>query len=224
MEKTKKKATRKKAQEKNDKCNNRKARFKVSDKRFWVNKENKAELKEFQEEHLYPTFVEELKAKKEESEKKLLEYIQAFKKMQMEQEEFRARLRKDIDNKVNQRKKELFLKLLDTLDNLDRAISSAKNNESNSRLLEGVRLSRDHFLSILKSEGIERIDTLGKKFDPKIAEAIMVVKTENPSKINIVIEEIIPGYSFRDQILRPAKVKVGIEPTSSKEETKEEKQ
>jgi molecular chaperone GrpE len=193
-----------------------KAEFKVTDRRFWVKRENQNEGEEFQEEHLYPSLVAELKAGKEESERKLLEYIQAFKKNQSEQEEFRERLKKDVENRVRLRKKELLLKLLDMLDNLDRAILSAEKEANNRRLLEGIILTREHFLSILKSEGIERMDTLGKTFDPNLAEAIMVEETKDPSKINIVLEEILPGYSFHEQMLRPAKVKVGVKSASSK--------
>lgn len=221
MKKGQKSAPREEHKKKNEKNNNGKSKFKVSDKRFWAKREKGKELEEAQGLMLYPSFVEELKAKKEESERKLLEYIQAFKKMQTEQEEFRERLRKDIDNKVNLRQKELLLKLLDMLDNLDRAVLSAKNEERNSHLLEGIILTRNHFLSILKSEGVERIETLGTKFDPNVAEAIMVMETDDPSKINIVMEEIMPGYSFHEQILRPAKVKVGVQPDLPKKDNQQ---
>lgn len=217
MKGTQKKVSESETQEKKQKEKKGKIPFKISDRRFWVRQKNGEKLEQSRETSPYPSFVEELKAKKEESERRLLEYIQAFKKMKEEQEEFRQRLRKDIDNRVHQRKKELFLKLLDMLDNLDRAILSAKGKESNSRLLEGIILTRDHFLSILKSEGVERIETLGKAFDPEFAEAVMTVETEDPHKINIILEEISPAYSFHEQILRPAKVKVGIKATSSKE-------
>lgn len=215
--KIKKNNRKKKSEMKKNASTDEKARFKVSDRRFWVKKDKEAGIDEFQEEHLYPSFVEELKAEKEESERKLLEYIHAFKKMQAEQEEFRERLKKDVDNRVQLRKRELLLKLLEMLDNLDRAILSAKKDESNSRLLEGIILTREHFLSILKSEGVERMETLGKNFDPNIAEAIMALETDDPSKINTVLEEILPGYSFHEQTLRPAKVKVGVKTASPKQ-------
>ncbi len=214
--KTEKKSKEVKPEKKKNAKDNEKTDFKVSDRRFWVKGENQNAKEDFQEEHLYPSFVSELKAKKEESERKLLEYIQAFKKNQSEQEEFRERLKKDIDNRVQLRKRELLLKLLDMLDNLDRAILSGQKEESNSRLLEGIILTREYFLSILKSEGVERIEILGKTFDPNVAEAIMVFETDDPSKINIVLEEILPGYIFHDQTLRPAKVKVGVKSTSPK--------
>ncbi len=221
--KTKKNNKEKKSEMKKNAITNEKGGFKVSDRRFWVKKDKESEIDEFKEEHLYPSFVEELKAKKEESEKKLLEYIQAFKKSQLEQEEFRERLNKDIDNRVQLRKKELLMKLLEMLDNLDRAILSAKKDESKSRLLEGIILTREHFLSILKSEGVERMETLGKTFDPNIAEAIMALETDDPSKINTVLEEILPGYSFHEQTLRPAKVKVGVKIASPKQQNQMQK-
>jgi molecular chaperone GrpE len=54
---------------------------------------------------------------------------------------------------------------------------------------------------------VERIDPVGKPFDPQKHEAIMVQDdAEAPS--NTVIEELQPGYLFKNTLLRPSKVKV----------------
>lgn len=207
-EKETKEATEKQKGPEEEKPETEKKGFKVSDKRFWFKKEQDERTEGALEPERYPTYVEELKAQKEESEKKLMEYIQAFKKMQTEQEEFRVRWKKDIDKKVLAGKRDIFLKLLEMLDNLDRAIQSAKNSNDSSSLLHGIIISRDHFLSILKREGVERMEVVGKPFHPEFAEAMMVEEVGDPLKNNLILEEIQPGYTFHEQTLRAAKVKV----------------
>jgi molecular chaperone GrpE len=181
--------------------------FKISDKRFWKKKEEGESPGEAKETE-YPTYIEELKEQKEASELKLMEYINAFKKAQAEQEEFRKRLNRDIDKKIVAGKRDLFIKLLDMMDNLDRAIGSAKSCANPDGLLAGIIISRDLFLSILKKEGIERLELIGKPFDPQFAEAVMIQEVDDPAQANIILEEIQPGYAFNSQTLRPAKVKV----------------
>ncbi len=181
--------------------------FKVSDRRFWKKREDGEPIEETAESE-FPTYIEELKSKKEESEKKLLEYIEAFKKMQTEQEEFRERLKRDIDKKITAGKKDLFIKLFDMMDNLDRAIGSAQGSGDSNALLDGIIISRDLFLSILKQEGVERMEVIDTPFDPKFAEAVLVQEVDDPEKANIIVEEIQPGYMFNSETLRPAKVKV----------------
>ncbi|MEW5807370.1 MAG: nucleotide exchange factor GrpE [Acidobacteriota bacterium] len=196
--------------------------FKVIDKRFWTKKEKGEATEEGKEPELYPSYVEELKASKEESEKKLLEYIQAFKRIQAEHEEYRMRLKRDIDKKVAASKREIFMKLLEMLDNLDRAILSASNTNDQSRLLEGIVIARDQFLSILNREGVEKMKLLGATFDPNLAEAMIVEEVNDPSKNNLILEEIQPGYTFQGQTLRAAKVKVAKTLTNSKKASPKE--
>ncbi len=181
--------------------------FKVSDRRFWKKREDGEPIEETTEPE-FPTYIEELKSKKEESEQKLREYIEAFKKMQTEQEEFRERLKRDIDKRITAGKKDLFIKLLDMMDNLDRAIASAQGGGDSSALLDGIIITRDLFLSILKQEGVERMEVMDTSFDPKFAEAVLVQDVDDPKKTNLIVEEIQPGYTFNGETLRPAKVKV----------------
>ncbi len=93
--------------------------------------------------------------------------------------------------------KELLLRLLPGLDSL--LLAQAHTQD------EGVKISIKHFLDILESEGVKRIEALGKEFDPKLMEAV-TTKEGDEGK---VLEELRAGYTLNDLVLRPAQVIVG---------------
>ena len=93
--------------------------------------------------------------------------------------------------------KDLILRLLPALDFL---LLSSKHIED-----EGLKLSIQKFFDILKEEGVEKIETEGKEFDPNLMEGIKTVAGEE----NKVIEELRPGFKMGDQVLRVAQVAVG---------------
>ena len=62
---------------------------------------------------------------------------------------------------------------------------------------------------LLKDIGVERIKTLGEKFDPHQHEALEVEETGDKDKEDgLVIGELKPGYKFNGRLLRPASVKI----------------
>jgi len=80
----------------------------------------------------------------------------------------------------------------------------------------GLELAYKELVSMLKEQGVEKIDVAGKTFDPVEMECIEVV----PGADNEVTEEVLPGYTFRGKVLRVAQVKVGKgEAVSDREES-----
>lgn len=93
--------------------------------------------------------------------------------------------------------KELLLRILPALDTL---MLAAKHITD-----EGLRLSIAQFHDALRQEGVEKIETAGKQFDPHTMECFETVEGEEGK----VIEEAFAGYKLFDKIIRPAQVKVG---------------
>jgi len=93
--------------------------------------------------------------------------------------------------------KNLLIKILPFLDNLEKAELFVKD--------EGLKISKDHFFQILKEAGLEEMDLLNKEFDPNFAEAIDIVAGKEDNK---VVEVVKKGYMFEDKIIRVAQVKV----------------
>ena len=160
-----------------------------------------------QEERL-PSYVEQLKKEAEEKDQKLKDYIAAYKEKTAEDDGFRKRLEKDNDVRLDQFKANLFSRLVPILDNLNRAIQAASTNNDFDGLNQGVELVSKQFSRELKNNDVEIIDAKNRKFDPKTDEAFLTEETSDPEMDNMIIQELEPGYIFKDKLIKAAKVKV----------------
>lgn len=93
--------------------------------------------------------------------------------------------------------KNLLIKILPFLDNLEKAEIFIKD--------KGLKISKEHFLQILKEVGLEEINLLNKDFDPNLAEAIDIVPGIEDNK---VVEVLRKGYMYEGKIIRVVQVKV----------------
>ena len=102
---------------------------------------------------------------------------------------------------------------LSLLDNMDRAITSFKNDDTlkNSKdldkIIEGIEIVKKDLISIFKKNGIEAIECLNKKFDPNFHQAMLEVE-DDTKEVGIVIQEIQKGYIMKGRLLRPSLVGV----------------
>ncbi len=177
----------------------------VRDKRFWVDKDVIPSDAKKLDERL-PTYLENLKVQLGNKDTKLQEVILSLKD---EQQSFKKRIEKDIENQFNQMKRKLISNLLPASGNLDRAIESAENTHNFESLMEGIKMVNVQFKQCLKDCGAEEIDTSNRAFDPKTDEAVQVVPVEDKEKDNVILACLEPGYRLGDKIIQPAKVKVG---------------
>src|SRR5215213_5024266 len=106
--------------------------MKVVDRRWWARGDS-AETAETPAGK--PTYVEELESRLAEKDRMLQDYIQQYKAAATEFEESRARARRDVAKEVERGKRAILIDLLDVIDNLDRAIDSARDAGSVDVLL-----------------------------------------------------------------------------------------
>jgi molecular chaperone GrpE len=100
--------------------------------------------------------------------------------------------------------------ILPVLDGFERAISSHRDAAHNE-YREGFQLIRKQLLDALSKHGLQKIDAMGKPFDPNFHHAIERVETaEQPD--DAVLEELQSGYIFHGKVLRPAMVRVAANP------------
>ena len=165
------------------------------------------EIEEAIEERL-PTYVERLKQEAEEKDKRLREYIAAYKEKSGEDDEFRKRLEKDNDVRLDQFKANLFSRLIPILDNLNRAIQATGSNKDFEVLHQGMEMVAKQFARELKNNEVQKIDTQNRKFNPQTDEVVMTEETTDPEQDNTIVEELEPGYIFKDKLIKAAKVKV----------------
>ena len=160
-----------------------------------------------QEERL-PSYVEKLKKEAEEKDQKLKDYIAAYKEKTAEDDGFRKRLEKDNDVRLDQFKANLFSRLVPILDNLNRAIDAANTNRDFDGLNKGVEMVSKQFSRELKNNNVEIINAKNRKFDPKTDEVFLTEETNDPEMDNMIVQELEPGYIFKDKLIKAAKVKV----------------
>ncbi|RMG42954.1 MAG: nucleotide exchange factor GrpE [Acidobacteria bacterium] len=149
--------------------------------------------------------LEAAEARARAAEERLAQFQEAFQRYREEQERIRERLERDRQARVDEAIGRVFARILEALDNLDRALEFAEEGP----LKKGVLLVRQQILDAMRQEGLERIDVEGRPFDPRVAEAVGVEPVGEEERHDVVTEELRAGYRFKDQVLRPAQVRVG---------------
>ena len=102
---------------------------------------------------------------------------------------------------------------LSLIDNIDRAITSFKNDESLKnnkdldKIIDSIEIVKKDLVSIFKKNGIEPIECINKKFDPNFHQAMIEVEN-NTKEPGTVVQEIQKGYLMKDRLLRPSLVGV----------------
>ena len=135
------------------------------------------------------------------------EYLDHLQRMKAEFENYKKRAAKDQASLIEYANQDLILKLLDIVDNFDRAMEHKNEVNDVGEFITGIEMIQTQLNAMLSQEGVLAIEALGKTFDPTIHEAVMCVATnEHPD--NIVIDEIKRGYMFKDKLIRPSMVKV----------------
>ena len=105
-------------------------------------------------------------------------------------------------------------------DNLERALSAINEEEEHPQsiknLIEGLLMVKKELSTALEKNGIEKIDTLNKKFDPNLHQAMMEIENSDLDE-GVVVQEIQTGYMMHDRLLRPAMVGVSKKPQKATE-------
>ena len=99
-------------------------------------------------------------------------------------------------------------KLLPILDNLERAISTCSDGENEASILEGVKMIKKQFEDALSAIGVSAIEAVGSSFDPEKHNAVMTAESDEAP--NIVLEEFMKGYLYKDKVVRHSMVKVSM--------------
>ena len=129
---------------------------------------------------------------------------------QAEFENYRKRTIKEKADLILNGSKTAVTALLPIVDDLERALPSMKNAEDVAAVAEGVELIYQKFLKALAGLGVKQIETEGKDFDVDQHEAIAQVPGVPDEQKGRVIDCVEKGYTLNDQVIRHAKVAVGM--------------
>ena len=125
-------------------------------------------------------------------------------------ENYRKRVEKERHYDRHRGAEGLIENVLPVLDAFDRALVGGEDSGA-TEYRKGFELIRRQLWDALAKQGLVRIESLGKEFDPRFHHAVERVETSEHAD-GIVIDELQPGYVFHDRVLRPAMVRVASEP------------
>jgi molecular chaperone GrpE len=131
---------------------------------------------------------------------------------QADLDNFRRRTRREMDEQLKYASLSLINGILDSLDNLERALSSIPQEQADSGLAQGVRMVAHQIHDTLKAAGCQKIDAVGQPFDPKLHQAVQTQVNEAVPP-NEVLHELRTGYQLYERVVRPAQVIVSAGPS-----------
>ena len=189
-----------------------------------LKKEEDLSLKKESESHENELHDEEISSEKGQTLEEELKSVQEkFLRTMAEMENQRRRFEKEKQEAFEFGGFNFAAESLTLLDNIDRAITSFKNDENLkenkdlNKIIEGIEIVKKDLISIFKKNGIEAIDCINKKFDPNFHQAMLEVEN-NTKEPGTVVQEMQKGYMMKDRLLRPSLVGV-----AKKNEEKQEK-
>ncbi len=128
---------------------------------------------------------------------------------QAEFENFRKRTLKEKAELIDTAGGRVLKNFLPVMDDMERAMANMEKAEDVAAVKEGVALIIDKFVKALASEGVAKMDVVGKDFDADLHEAVAMVPGMGEDNKNKVIDCVQTGYMIKDKVLRHAKVAVG---------------
>jgi len=138
-------------------------------------------------------------------EAKIDELTNALARAMADLQNYKRRTEEDQTKFVKFANAELIKVLLPIIDNFDRSTEHLPDDLKNNEWAKGIVQIHDDFLKTLKTVGVKKIKTIGETLDPNLHEGLIA----GPGKKDVILEELEPGYTLNDNVIKPAKVKVG---------------
>ncbi|HSX24093.1 MAG TPA: nucleotide exchange factor GrpE [Candidatus Saccharimonadales bacterium] len=142
-------------------------------------------------------------------EQQIGELTEALQRERADATNIRRRHDEQISNLKNMVKANVVRELLPVIDNFERALKHIPKDLEKNEYVKGVQGIVKQFEDTLKQMGVERIKTVGQVFDPVLHEAVSM--EEGDGMVEVVSEELQPGFRLGDDIIRHAMVKVKME-------------
>lgn len=160
--------------------------------------------------------LKDTEIRREEAVRMSEEYADRFRKAQLmvkaEADEMRQRMQRTFDQRLEVSRGDVVASVLDTLDNLQRAIVATEHSTDQGAafdsLRDGIKATAEMLEATLIKMGLETVLSEGETFNPEVHEAVEIAATD-ADQDNKVLAELQRGYTFNGRLLRPARVKVG---------------
>jgi molecular chaperone GrpE len=140
---------------------------------------------------------------------KIAELTEALQRERADAINARRRADEERAKLANYYKAMVVHELLPAIDNLERALVHTPKDLKDHDYVKGVQGVAKQFEKVFADLGVQRIKTVGEKFDPKYHEAVHM--EEGDGTVEVVCGELQPGYRIGEEIIRHARVKVKME-------------
>jgi len=158
--------------------------------------------------------LHELNSALEECHKLKEEYLAGWQRARADLLNYKKEEMERIGELLNYANEGLVFKILPILDNFKIAQKEAESMNygkvQHKETIEGFLQIKEQILDFLKKQGLEEIESTGKKFDPNFHEVVEELEAEN-KEAGTILEEIQKGYTINGRLIRPAKVKIAKE-------------
>jgi len=150
--------------------------------------------------------VEELEKQLAQAKQAAAEFKDKFLRERADMDNFRKRQERNAQERVQREKKELILKVLGVMDNVERALAYQETMDRQA-LQQTLRMLMWQMNEVMKGEGLTPIATVGERLNPYEHEAIELVENSDQPE-DTIVEEVLKGYKMGNETLRAARVKV----------------
>ncbi|HEY3278516.1 MAG TPA: nucleotide exchange factor GrpE [Syntrophorhabdaceae bacterium] len=155
--------------------------------------------------------LEELLKEVEEKEATIKDLQAKILYLHAEFENFKKLKLKEKQETLKYGNEQLIFEMIPVLDNLEMAIEHASHSNDAKVIAEGVKLTANQFFKVLEKSGVEKIEAMGKKFDPNLHEALYQEEREDVDG-DMVVSEVQKGYVLNGRVVRPSRVSVSKKP------------
>lgn len=154
-----------------------------------------------------PEIQETEESKIEKLELEVQEWKDSYTRKLAEFQNFSRRKENELAEFKKYASEEIILKVLDNVDNLERAIDSTKESKNFDSLVEGVDMILKNMKNLLVDEGVEEIEAEGKTFDPYEHQPMMTETLEEVEN-DTILQVFQKGYKLKGKVIRPSMVKI----------------
>lgn len=149
--------------------------------------------------------TENLEEKIKVLEQDIIQYKELALRKAAEFENYKRRTENDQLNLLKYAAESLIIKLLPTIDDLERSLEHMTEETDVQKIKEGVQLIYNKFVKTLDDQGVKKIESIGKPFSVEFHEALMQ-RADDSVPPHTVIDELETGYMYKDRVIRHAKV------------------
>lgn len=145
--------------------------------------------------------------KKDAKDEKIEELQDKLLRQMAEFDNYRKRTEKEKSAMYEIGARDIIEKILPVVDNFERGLAAVPEEQKEDGFVVGMEMIYKQILTMFEGINVKAIESVGKEFDPELHNAVMHVEDEEAGE-NVIVEEFMKGYTYRDSVVRHSMVKV----------------